>query len=46
MPATLLGSQFATLEPPADALEIDIRDSVEEQVARIRAALLAAAERA
>jgi gluconokinase len=46
MPATLLGSQFAALEPPADALEIDIRDSVEEQVAKIRAALLASAERA
>jgi gluconokinase len=46
MPATLLGSQFATLEPPADALEIDIRDSVEGQVAKIRAALLASAERA
>jgi len=43
MPATLLTSQFATLEPPADALVIDIRQSVEQQVAHIRAALLGAA---
>jgi gluconokinase len=39
MPATLLSSQFATLEVPADALVIDIRASVDEQVAAIRAAL-------
>jgi gluconokinase len=39
MPPSLLASQFATLEPPADALVIDIRDSVEAQVARIAAAL-------
>jgi gluconokinase len=39
MPATLLDSQFATLEEPADALAVDIRDKVPEQVARIRAAL-------
>ena len=38
MPATLLASQFAALEPPLDALRIDIRDSVEEQVAAILAA--------
>jgi gluconokinase len=37
MPSTLLASQFATLEPPADALEIDIRAPVEAQVAAIRA---------
>lgn len=37
MPATLLASQFATLEPPAEALEVDIRESVEAQVAAIRA---------
>ena len=42
MPATLLASQFATLEPPADALVIDIRQSVAQQVAHIRAALLGA----
>jgi gluconokinase len=38
MPATLLASQFATLEPPADALEIDLREPVDAQVAAIRAA--------
>jgi len=38
MPATLLASQFATLERPADALEVDLRDPVEAQVAAIRAA--------
>lgn len=37
MPSTLLASQFATLEPPADALPIDIREPVEAQVAAIRA---------
>ena len=39
MPATLLASQFATLEPPTDALVIDVRRSVDEQVAAIRAGL-------
>jgi gluconokinase len=38
MPATLLASQFATLEPPADALDIDLREPVDAQVAAIRAA--------
>jgi gluconokinase len=38
MPVTLLASQFATLERPAEALEVDIRESVEAQVAVIRAA--------
>lgn len=38
MPATLLASQFATLEPPADALEVDLREPVDAQVAAIRAA--------
>jgi len=38
MPADLLDSQFATLEPPDDAVEVDIRDSVEGQVEAIRAA--------
>ena len=39
MPATLLASQFATLEPPADALRVDIRQSVAEQVSAIRQGL-------
>jgi carbohydrate kinase (thermoresistant glucokinase family) len=43
MPASLLASQFATLEPPHDALWVDIRQSVDEQVSRIRSALLGAA---
>lgn len=38
MPATLLASQFATLEPPADALDIDVREPVHAQVAAVRAA--------
>lgn len=36
MPPSLLPSQFATLEPPTDALAVDIRESVPEQVRRIR----------
>lgn len=36
MPASLLASQFEALEPPADALIVDIRDPVETQVATIR----------
>jgi gluconokinase len=32
MPATLLASQFAALEPPVDALVVDIRASVQAQV--------------
>jgi gluconokinase len=44
MPPTLLDSQLATLESPRDALFVDVRASVDEQVATIRAALgLAAA---
>lgn len=39
MPATLLASQFATLEPPADAIDIDITASVEAQVRAIVEAL-------
>ena len=39
MPASLLGSQFATLERPANALDVDIRQDVDAQVAQIRAAL-------
>jgi gluconokinase len=39
MPATLLASQFAALEPPADAIDVDITASVDEQVRAIVAAL-------
>ncbi len=38
-PATLLDSQFATLELPADAIVVDIRDDVDTQVRKIIAAL-------
>ena len=45
MPASLLPSQFATLEEPADALVIDIRADVAAKIAAIRAWLkLAAAD--
>ena len=47
MPASLLPSQFATLEEPTDALIIDIRADIDAQVAAIRAGLaLNARERA
>jgi len=39
MPASLLQSQFATLEPPADAIRIDVAEPFERCVERIRAAL-------
>ena len=39
MPAALLESQFATLEPPADAIDIDISEAPERCVELIRAAL-------
>jgi carbohydrate kinase (thermoresistant glucokinase family) len=39
MPATLLDSQFATLEPPRDAIDVDIEASVEAQVRAIVDAL-------
>jgi len=39
MPASLLPSQFATLEEPVDALVVDIRDPVSEQVRHIREGL-------
>ena len=39
MPSTLLASQFATLEEPADAIVVDVRMTIPEQVAFIRAAL-------
>ena len=41
MPATLLASQFATLEPPAAAIDIDLRPDVGTQVKEIVAALAA-----
>jgi len=39
MPPALLASQLATLEPPTDAIVIDLRDTIPVQVAKIRAAL-------
>jgi gluconokinase len=39
MPAALLESQFATLEPSADAIDIDISEPPERCVELIRAAL-------
>lgn len=39
MPASLLESQFATLEPPTDAIEVDIAEPPERCVERILAAL-------
>lgn len=39
MPASLLESQFATLEPPAGAIEVDIAEPPERCVARIRSAI-------
>jgi gluconokinase len=36
MPATLLPSQFAALEEPADALAVDIRQPIDAQVQFIR----------
>jgi len=39
MPASLLDSQFAALEPPAGAITIDVRDAVPGQVSAIQAAL-------
>jgi gluconokinase len=39
MPATLLGSQFSTLEVPTDAIDVDIDASVDEQVRTITDAL-------
>lgn len=43
MPATLLGSQFAALERPSDAIVVDITQSVAAQVDVIRDALAPAA---
>src|SRR5215218_7243926 len=39
MPATLLDSQFTVLEPPADAITVDVRPGVAAQVRTILAAL-------
>ncbi len=36
MPASLLASQFATLERPAEAFAVDVRLTVPEQVALVR----------
>jgi len=41
MPATLLGSQFAALEAPGDAIDVDIRASIDAQVRTIVDALFA-----
>jgi gluconokinase len=41
MPATLLDSQFAVLEPPSDAISINIAATPDECVARIVARLAA-----
>lgn len=39
MPASLLPSQFATLEEPSDAIVVDIREPIDAQVATIARAL-------
>jgi gluconate kinase len=39
MPASLLASQFAALEVPRDAIDVDITMSVDAQVRAIVAAL-------
>ena len=39
MPASLLASQFAALEPPQDAIVVSVEDAIPVQVAKIRAAL-------
>ena len=39
MPASLLQSQFATLEPPAKAISVDVAQPLEQSVEQIRAAL-------
>jgi gluconokinase len=39
MPAALLPSQFATLEEPSNAIVVDIRRTIDEQVATIAGAL-------
>jgi gluconokinase len=39
MPASLLQSQFATLEPPAKAIAVDVAEPLERSVEKISAAL-------
>ena len=39
MPASLLVSQFAALEPPQDAIVVSVEDAIPVQVAKIREAL-------
>jgi len=39
MPASLLESQFATLEPPTDAIDIDVSSDVEDSIDAIMQAL-------
>ncbi len=39
MPASLLQSQFATLEPPAKAISVDVAQPLEKSIEQIRAAL-------
>jgi gluconokinase len=39
MPASLLQSQFAALEPPAQAISVDVAQPLEQSVEQIRAAL-------
>ena len=46
MPATLLASQFATLEEPADAIVVDAGAAIADEVASIRERLAAAAVQA
>ncbi len=46
MPASLLESQFATLEPPSDAITVDVSGSVEACTAAIAAAASALGTRA
>ena len=41
MPASLLQSQFETLEPPMEAIRIDVAEPLERSVERIRTALQA-----
>lgn len=36
MPASLLQSQFDTLEPPEDAIEVDVAEPIEASIAAIR----------
>ena len=45
MPASLLASQFATLEEPADAIIVDASATIADEVARIRECLQAELEK-